>query len=58
MNSLQSQERYLAELDSELKREASEWQWSGGIDHLAAITIVAEMGDLRRFASAPNSCRI
>ena len=63
MNSLQSQERHLAELDSELKREASEWQWSGvidclralrGIDHLAAITIVAEIGDLRRFASAPQ----
>lgn len=63
LSSLQSQEQHLAELDSELKREASQWQWSGiidclralrGIDHLSAITIVAEIGDLRRFPNAPQ----
>ncbi len=62
LSPLQSQEQRLAELDCELKREASQWQWSAvidslralrGIDHLGAVTIAAETGDLRRFASAP-----
>ena len=63
MNSLQSQEAHLAQLDAELRRESSQWHWHPlidslralrGIDHLSAITIVAEIGDLRRFSSAPQ----
>ncbi len=61
LNSLQSQETHLQQLDHELKRESSQWRWSElinslralrGIDHLSAITIAAEIGDLRRFSSA------
>jgi len=63
LGSLQSQEACLQELDHELQRESSQWRWSAlinslralrGIDHLSAITIAAEIGDLRRFSSAPQ----
>ena len=63
LGSLQSQEACLQELDHELQRESSQWRWSAlidslralrGINHLSAITIAAEIGDLRRFSSAPQ----
>ena len=56
--SLADQERRLATLDHDLLTHAAAWEWSGlvdslralrGIDYLTAITVLAEIGDLRRF---------
>ena len=56
--SLTDQERRLATLDHDLLTHAAAWEWSGlvdslralrGIDYLTAITVLAEIGDLRRF---------
>ena len=56
--SLTDQERRLATLDHDLPTHAAAWEWSAlvdslralrGIDYLTAITVLAEIGDLRRF---------
>ncbi len=63
LDSLETQQRHLEELDQDLIAQAKQGEWKPlidslralrGVDYLAAITIIAEIGDLRRFRSAPQ----
>ena len=58
---LQLQESQLAQLEADLINQAEQFQWHSlidalrallGVNHVTTITLVAEVGDLRRFPSA------
>ncbi len=61
LDTLEQHEQRLEELDRDIVAQSELWAWSPviqslralrGVDHLTAVTIAAEIGDLRRFPSA------
>lgn len=62
LDTLTDTEARLAEIEADLQRQQTSWVWQPvvqslralrGIDELAALTLVAELGDLRRFEAPP-----
>ena len=61
LDALRLQESQLAQLETDLIDQAEQFEWHSlidalrvlrGVDYITAITLVAEIGDLRRFPSA------
>lgn len=62
LDTLDDAEARLTEIEHDLERQLASWSWQPvvqslralrGINQLAAITLVAELGDVRRFDSPP-----
>ena len=62
LDTLADLEARLAEIEHDLERQLASWSWQPvvqslralrGIDQLAALTLVAELGDVRRFDTPP-----
>ena len=61
LDTLEASQRHLEELDRDIVAQSELWAFSPvikslralrGVDHLTAVTVAAEIGDLRRFQSA------